>query len=120
MGMEQTVLIVEDSHDMCVVLQEMLAREGLHVLVAESAGDAREVARRQSIDILVADLHLPDGDGSAVAADLEQQNPSLRTLFLSGAEPPLLAARQRFLRKPARVAAILREVRGMLAAGQPA
>lgn len=115
-----TVLIVEDSEDVRHVLEEVLAMEGLRVLVAAGAGDAREVARQQTIDVLVADLRLPDGHGGEVAADLEHRNPTLCTLFLSGDAPPALAARQRFLQKPARIAAILREVRGMLAARQSA
>ncbi|HUS66681.1 MAG TPA: response regulator [Kofleriaceae bacterium] len=114
------MLIVEDSDDTRDVLQELFVMEGLQVLVADSVVDAREVAERQEIDILVADLRLPDGDGVEVAADLERRNPSLCTLFLSGTTPPPLAAGQRFLRKPARAAAILREVHGMLAARQSA
>ena len=119
-GSHPTVLIVEDSTDTRLVLEELFTMEGLCVLVADSVADAREVSKRQAIDILVADLHLPDGDGADVAADLERRNPSLRTLFLSGAAPPALTAGQRFLQKPARVAAILREVHGLLATGQPA
>ena len=119
-GSHPTVLIVEDADDARHVLQELFAMEGLHVLVADSAADAREVSQRQAIDILVADLHLPDGDGTGVAAELGRLNPSLRTLFLSGAAPPVLTAGQRFLQKPARVAAILREVHGLLAADRPA
>lgn len=106
-----TVLIVEDDPDARETLVEALAMEGLHVIGAATAIEALEVGRREAwIDVLVTDLGLPDGRGDAVASALGRDHPAMRSVFLSGSEPPLLGVGQSFLRKPVRLAAILRAI----------
>ena len=43
---------------------------------------ARDHAGR--IDLLLADVVMPDGNGPVVARDLQSQLPALRTIFMSG------------------------------------
>lgn len=110
-----TVLLVEDSSDTREVLAEFLELNGLRVLAARSAAEAEAagVAARR-IDLLLVDLHLPDGDGGQVACTLQRRHPEMRSLFLSGDWPPPLGAGQAFLRKPVRLATLLGEIQSLL------
>jgi two-component system CheB/CheR fusion protein len=58
-----TVLVVEDDVDNLELLLAHLEQEGALVLGAESVKAALRHASEHSIDALVCDLELPDGDG---------------------------------------------------------
>jgi two-component system response regulator CpxR len=63
---KSTVLIVDDDHELCVMLAEYLAPEGLSV---ETAGDGRAALERlqqQPPDIVVLDVMLPELTGFEV------------------------------------------------------
>jgi len=110
-----TVLLVEDAPETRELLTEILELHGLRVLATGSVAEALTVAGRAgTIDLLVTDLHLPDGNGPQIAQNLGRQRPEMRSLFLSGDLPPQLGAGQSYLRKPARIASILGEIRGLL------
>ena len=110
-----TVLLVEDVPETRHVLTELLEMQGLRVVATGTAAEAiAEGIRAQSIDLLLADLHLPDGDGGQVASRLQRCHPHMRSLFLSGESSPQLDPGQVFLRKPAGFATILGQIRALL------
>lgn len=112
-----TVLVVDDDPDARESLGTLLELDGLRVLEAGTVADALAIGRREaSIDLLVSDLSLPDGRGDLVASVLEKRHPAMRSIFLSGESSLPLTPRQRFLCKPARIGAILREVHALLGA----
>ena len=80
------VLLVEDSVSLRSLLAEALVEEGYEVLAAQDSQDALRITseRREDIDVLVADVVLPDLDGWELAARLAAVRPRLRVLFMSG------------------------------------
>ncbi|MDP2344108.1 MAG: response regulator [Deltaproteobacteria bacterium] len=59
-----TVLLVDDDADALALLQMLLARHGVECVLAESVAEARAVLTKDStVDVVVADLELGDGDG---------------------------------------------------------
>lgn len=114
-GRTVTVLLVEDSPDARELLAALLEIHQFRVITAGSVVQALTAGLRMDrIDVLVADLGLPDGDGVQVARTLRRHHPYLRTLFISGSLPPPLVDGQAYLRKPAGIAAILIQIRGLL------
>lgn len=110
-----TVLLVEDAPETRHVLTELLEMQGLRVVAAGTAAEAIAAGiRAKSIDLLLADLHLPDGDGGQVASSLKRRHPNMQSLFLSGESYPQLDPGQAFLRKPAGFATILGQIRALL------
>jgi CheY-like chemotaxis protein len=110
-----TVLVVEDAPETREVLVELLELHGLRVLAAGSVEEAVGAAgRAETIDLLLADMNLPDGSGEEVARRVTRCHPHMRCLFLSGDRPPRLAAGQAYLRKPASVRTILGEIDSLL------
>jgi two-component system response regulator AtoC len=56
-------LIVEDDEDSARMMSALVAREGHSAMCAGSIGAARRLMAMQRPDLLLLDLHLPDGDG---------------------------------------------------------
>jgi len=71
--------------------------------VANGAG-ARAALREQRVNLLMTDLHLPDGSGLEVAREALRQNPSLPVIVCSGDDvrdvARLLGPTAHALRKP--------------------
>lgn len=110
-----TVLVVEDSQDALEILVTLLEMNGMRVVGAATFAEALAAGQQQpTIHLLLTDVNLPDGRGGEVAAALEPIHPSMRTLFMSGAHPPPLAAGQAFVRKPVCMAALLHAIDHLL------
>jgi signal transduction histidine kinase len=77
------ILLVDDHADTLAVLQKMLTRRGHEVFAAKSAAAARDLANRESFDLLISDIGLPDGSGLELMAELSETH-GLRGIALSG------------------------------------
>ncbi|KMY65704.1 hypothetical protein AAU61_20665 [Desulfocarbo indianensis] len=64
------VLLVEDEALVALGLQAMLAQEGYSVRWADSLREARLALGRETPEVLLCDMMLPDGAGWELAADL--------------------------------------------------
>ncbi|ADU37254.1 sigma-54-dependent transcriptional regulator [Variovorax paradoxus] len=62
-------LIVEDDEDSARMMAALVAREGHSVMCANSLVAARRLMVMQRPDLLLLDLHLPDGDGFELLDD---------------------------------------------------
>ena len=75
--MSLCVLLVEDDRDLRATLRESLAVEGYQVHTAASLADATaqmaHAGAAASIDLVLLDLGLPDGDGEALLAAMHRQ-----------------------------------------------
>ncbi len=61
------VLVVDDETDLADLLAIQLTRAGFEVRCADALQSAKRVSQEGTFDVLVTDLHLPDGDGVDVA-----------------------------------------------------
>jgi two-component system, NtrC family, nitrogen regulation response regulator NtrX len=57
------ILVVDDESDIRRLLQEILTEEGYDVEVAADAGQARAARARQTPDLVLLDIWMPDTDG---------------------------------------------------------
>jgi two-component system capsular synthesis sensor histidine kinase RcsC len=101
------VLIVEDTHDLRVLLGKLVERMGYEVLTAESPTEARALlAREPRIDLLLTDWAMPEVSGGELISAL-RRDPRWRdlpTIVLTGhdtaADEAAAAGCDRFLVKP--------------------
>lgn len=74
--MSRSVLLVEDDRALRNSLREALSVEGYDLKTAASLSDARAQLRNlpvgKTIDLVVLDLGLPDGEGQSLLAELRQ------------------------------------------------
>ena len=68
-------LIVDDDPGFLLGLAELVRREGFAVASAGSLKEAREEIAANPPDILLVDLHLPDGSGLDLLAGFEPTRP---------------------------------------------
>src|SRR2546421_441680 len=63
-GRPLRILLVDDHQDTCVALERLLVRRGHLVAAAHTVRSAMEAAARNSFDLLISDIALPDGTGT--------------------------------------------------------
>ncbi len=78
------ILLVEDHVATRTSLQQLLARRKFEVITAGSIAEAQDRARDHTIDLVISDLGLPDGDGCELWRELRERNPDLVGIALSG------------------------------------
>ena len=84
--MGKKVLLVEDEKELLELFAAELREEGYEVLPASSGAQALELIRQwaPSIDLLVADVVLPEVSGIALAHKLRKRAPGAGVLLMSG------------------------------------
>ncbi|HXM13659.1 MAG TPA: PAS domain S-box protein [Candidatus Eremiobacteraceae bacterium] len=118
----ETVLLAEDEADVRELAREFLVAAGYTVIEARNGQEALKLAaeRAEEIDLLVSDLVMPGMTGQQLAALLQQQDPALRVIFMSGysehaaAEAAQAGSSVRILTKPFNRMALLRTIREVL------
>lgn len=79
------VLVVDDEPSLRELAQDLLPRElSCRVQTAATLVEARRIIDRGGIDLLLLDVHLPDGDGLSLLEPLRRKNPAARAVVISG------------------------------------
>jgi signal transduction histidine kinase/CheY-like chemotaxis protein len=120
---QQVVLVVDDEAGVRAVIRRTLENRGFRVLEAEDvAGALAEFEREKGrIDLLIADVMLPNLSGFELFQRLEEQRPGLRALYISGYldHAPTLEPGMTFLHKPFGIAELLSKVDEVIARAAP-
>jgi len=99
------VLLVDDNATVLTVLEELLRRNipSIIILTASSGQDALRVLQTATIDVVLSDVSMPNGDGFFLLEEVQRQWPSLPVVLMSG-EPvesrALEAGAKAFFSKP--------------------
>ncbi len=82
----QTILLVEDDHDVRAYVVEILRELHYRVLEAHDADSALGIVDRNDVqvDLLLTDVVLPGMNGRQLAETLKVREPGIRVLFMSG------------------------------------
>jgi len=85
-----TVLVVEDDPDVLSTVQRFLLASGYRVLTAQNVSDGHAVLERHAsaVDVLIADIILPDKSGLDFALELRNTRPEIQILLMSGRGTP--------------------------------
>lgn len=83
----ETVMVVDDDEDNALVLEAALQLAGFEVTVARSMHDARAVLAQTSVDVLVTDYSLGDGDAVELMASLGRRRPRVAILVTGYGSP---------------------------------
>jgi len=78
------VLIVDDDHDLCATLWDLLRERGYRVAVAHDEGTAAGQLKDTAFTAVLIDMKLPDGDGASIFRLVREANPQARALIITG------------------------------------
>ena len=121
----QRILVVDDEADIRTLLREILSEEGYEVDVAADAGQARSSRAKQSPDLCLLDIWMPDTDGITLLREWSRgQGLDFPVVMMSGhgtVETAVEATRLGafdFVEKPLSLAKLLRTVERALDIGK--
>jgi PAS domain S-box-containing protein len=85
-GGTETVLLVDDEPAVREMAQAALDRLGYTVMIADSGGEALQLAQttKGRIDLVLTDVVMPSMSGPQMVARLRQTNPGIAAVFMSG------------------------------------
>lgn len=116
------ILIVDDELEILDVMALTLEHYGAEVLQANSGSSAEKLLRQTSVDVIISDIRMPDGDGVQLLQSVRKVDPKHPPFFfVSGfaevttEEAKRLGAQGRFF-KPISVKDIADEIRSLLKA----
>ncbi|MBZ5499033.1 MAG: response regulator [Acidobacteriia bacterium] len=65
-----TILIVEDDRNLLRLYQAEMETEGYRVLLAKNGNEATECVARETPDLIIMDIRMPDKDGLDAMAEI--------------------------------------------------
>ena len=118
----ETILLVEDDHQVRNLIQTLLLRQGYDVLAAANADAAIMLAEHHPsrLDLLLTDVVMPNMNGFQLGELLTARYPQLAVLYMSGyTDHPMLRRETLyegidFLQKPVAPEMLLRRIRDVL------
>ncbi len=117
-GTPRTILIIDDEPAVLRLLTSMLTSRSVSLLSASRPSEALRLYGAQTVDLLIADINMPEMDGIALTARVLDQQPETAVLLISGAyeEMPdaVTSPRVRFLKKPFFPSELLARMRELL------
>jgi FixJ family two-component response regulator len=79
------VLVVDDEATLVETVQDIVGPAlSCEILTAATLKQARKIITSQSIELLVTDVKLPDGDGLNLLKDLRSKQPAARAIVITG------------------------------------
>ncbi|MEZ1319544.1 sigma-54 dependent transcriptional regulator [Pseudomonas fluorescens] len=83
MSQPQKVLIVDDEPDIRELLEITLGRMKLDTFSARNLGEAQSLLKRETFDLCLTDMRLPDGTGLDLVQHIQQRHPHLPVAMIT-------------------------------------
>ena len=80
----QTILIIDDDRDMCLLLKRFLTRHGYEVLEAYNGKKALELLDSTEPSLVMCDFRLEDMEGNVLLGKIKEKYPRLPVIIITG------------------------------------
>ncbi len=77
------LLIVEDNDALCETLADVFRKVDYKVRTAYNTADAKDILRKDLIDLVLLDLKLPDGSGLTVLDTIKEVDPDILAIMIT-------------------------------------
>ena len=84
------ILVVDDDAGMREWLTEIFQGVGHSVFAAQDGLEAKSLAMRQAVDVVISDVSMPNEDGLGLILAIRRAQPKLKIIVLSGNDPDAL------------------------------
>jgi two-component system response regulator HydG len=78
------ILIIEDDIAFCKLLEKFLIKNSFEVTTSFSAVNARSIIQKNSFDLILTDLRLPDADGIEMLTEFKTNNLQTPVVLMTG------------------------------------
>lgn len=78
------ILLIEDDISFCKLLEKFLVKKAYDVTIAFSAAEARLAIKKESFDLILTDLRLPDSDGIGLMSEFKAAYPEIPVILMTG------------------------------------
>ena len=78
------ILLIEDDISFCKLLEKFLIKKAFDVTIAFSAEEARLAIKKESFDLILTDLRLPDSDGIGLMTEFKTSYPEIPVVLMTG------------------------------------
>ncbi len=80
----KTILIVDDEASVRLSLEKALSKVGFLTKSAVSGNEALHILEHKSVDLVLSDLKMPDGDGLELLREVKKSSPKTEVILLTG------------------------------------
>ncbi|MBN2238723.1 MAG: response regulator [Dehalococcoidales bacterium] len=122
MTTENTILVVDDEQNMCMILRRILEKAEYKVMVASDGEKAIEIVNESKPDVILLDLMMPGMNGREVCQIVRKISPDTKIIYFSAKVESdldklkeLRSEADIFISKPATSKKILSSVSNLLA-----
>lgn len=81
---QATLLLVDDEANILSALQRLFKPHGYRILTAGSGADGLEVMGRESVDLVISDMRMPEMDGAVFLGKIARRWPDTVRILLTG------------------------------------
>jgi two-component system, NtrC family, response regulator HydG len=78
------ILLIEDDIPFCKLLEKFLIKNDCEVTIAFSATEARLAIKKESFNLILMDIRLPDSDGIELMSEFKKVNPETPVILMTG------------------------------------
>jgi CheY-like chemotaxis protein len=106
------ILVVKDDIGLREWLSEIMRGAGHEIVAAKDGLEARSFVLRQSFDLVVTDISMPNEEGLGLIRAMQKERPEFKIVVVSGKDPEIrmdarILGAHATLRKPVTAAAVL-------------
>jgi len=78
------ILLIEDDISFCKLLEKFLIKKGYDVTTTFSASEAKTAIKKESFNLILMDIRLPDSDGIGLMGEFKISNPEIPVILMTG------------------------------------
>ncbi|HEX5804158.1 MAG TPA: HD domain-containing phosphohydrolase [Azospira sp.] len=79
-----TLLLVDDEPNILSSLRRLFRPQGYRIFIAESGAEGLEILARETVDLVVSDMRMPEMDGATFLKEVRQRRPETMRILLTG------------------------------------
>ena len=80
----ETLLVVDDEQAMVELAHNILTAQGYRVLTANDGEQALDILEKETVDLMITDVIMPNMDGYKLATQVQQRYPHIKIQMVSG------------------------------------